>query len=495
MRRLPAALITAAALTAAACSDIPDEAVRTGELAPTPTALPTATADPTTEPTEGATPEPTATPTTAPTEEPTTEPTATTAPSEPADTARGPFAVGVVTLSLADRDVEVWYPVDPAAVEGQATEVFDSLSVFPEEFAAAIPPELSGEIDTGAFRDAAPVAEGGPFPVVIYSHGFGGYRQVSTNYTTYLASHGMVVASADHLERGIAEQTRDLLNAGQFDTTNTPADADVQTVAATIELLGEEEPVAAIVDLDRVAITGHSAGAGTAVRSAIALDQIDAFVSISGGPALSVEGDIGVRFAAIDGAASGTWTVEITEVGDTGATVVVDAGEPQSIEFATPVVDLGDGARATLGIVPEVPPIVGSATFTLETTAKPALVLIAENDVVVTPDRSRALYDALTGPRVLVDIANAGHNSFTDPCVRIRDLGGLDSLVDLIGEAQVTRAEDGCTPDATEPSLVQAVTGYATLSFLEDVFEIPSENPLDQATLETITALADFQRD
>jgi hypothetical protein len=63
-----------------------------------------------------------------------------------------------------------------------------------------------------------------------------------------------------------------------------------------------------------------------------------------------------------------------------------------------------------------------------------------------------------------------------------------------LGEAQVVRAEDGCTPDAAEPTLVQAVTGYATLAFLRDAFELPSENALDQATLETITPLADFQQ-
>jgi predicted dienelactone hydrolase len=486
------ASIAVVAIVASACSDIPEEAVRTGELAATPTPLPTATpvdegADEvaTEAPaTEAPTPEPT------PTQEPAAEPTPTAAPATVGE--RGPYPVGVITFSLGDRDVEVWYPADAAAIEGQATEIFDTLSAIPEEYQALLPPELTGTYDTGAYRDAAPTAEGGPFPVVIYSHGFGAFRQVATNYTTFLASYGMVVASADHLERGIAEQVRDILQAGQYDATNTAPDADVATVAATIEVLGEAGPVAAIADLERVAITGHSAGAGTSVRAAIALDQLDGFVSISGGPALTVDGDIGTRFASIEGATVGTWTLDVTAVDETSVTIAVNGGEAQAIPFDDPVVDLGDGATATLGVNAEVPPTVGTATFTLATTDKPALVLIAENDAVVTPDRSEALFAGLEGPKTLINIANAGHNSFTDSCVGIRDLGGLGSLVAILGEAQVARAEDGCTPDSVDPLLTQAVTGYSTVSFLADLFELPSEQPLDEATLAAITPLAAF---
>jgi predicted dienelactone hydrolase len=92
---------------------------------------------------------------------------------------------------------EVYYPVDPDTVAGRPSEIFDSLTVFPESLQSLIPPELSGEVDTGAVRDATPSTEG-PFPIVVYSHGFGGFRQVVTAHTTQLASWGFVVASTDH---------------------------------------------------------------------------------------------------------------------------------------------------------------------------------------------------------------------------------------------------------------------------------------------------------
>src|SRR5262249_27794141 len=47
-----------------------------------------------------------------------------------------------------------------------------------------------------AVRDAAPRA--GRFPLVAFSHGYGGHRRQSTFLCTHLASHGYVVVSADH---------------------------------------------------------------------------------------------------------------------------------------------------------------------------------------------------------------------------------------------------------------------------------------------------------
>ena len=51
-----------------------------------------------------------------------------------------------------------------------------------------------------------------------------------------------------------------------------------------------------------------------------------------------------------------------------------------------------------------------------------------------------------------MNIANAGHNSFTDSCAGIYDLGGLGMLEALIGAEQVARAEDGCKEPAIRPN-------------------------------------------
>src|SRR5262249_56282777 len=47
-----------------------------------------------------------------------------------------------------------------------------------------------------AVRDAGP--RPGSYPLVMFSHGFGGHRRQSTFLCTHLASHGYVVAACDH---------------------------------------------------------------------------------------------------------------------------------------------------------------------------------------------------------------------------------------------------------------------------------------------------------
>jgi len=413
-------------LLAAACggSDSSSEAVAPAPPAAEPTAAPTA------EPTAAPTAEPTAVPTVEPAPAPTAEPTASAeVDEEVSDDAgpfssnfgeRGPYGVGVTTKSLEDRDVEIWYPVEPGAVEGQTTEIFDALSVFPQEMRAIVPPELAGEYDTLAVRDAAAIA--GDFPVVIYGHGFGGYREIATHFTSHLASWGFVVASTDHLERGIAEQTLDLIGGGLFDETNSRPDAAVDDVRNTIELLREldaDGPLAATMNVDELVISGHSAGAFAAVQAAASEpDLIDGWISISGGTAEGIA------------------------------------------------------------------------------LSQPGLVIIGELDAVVPAERSYELYESVTVPRVLLNIEGAGHNSFTDPCRGILDLGGLEALTALLGKEQVARAEDGCTLESTEPETAQAMVNQVTIAWLNNLFGVPVDgDPLAEDVIAALGPVADYRSD
>lgn len=198
----------------------------------------------------------------------------------------GPHKVGVTTLDLGDRQIEVYYPVDANAAAGKPTDSYEAADAFPESFRAFIPPAMNGSFDVGAVRNA-PGSKDGPFPVVIYSHGFGGYRQVATFYLAHLASWGFVAASADHLERGIVA-----LATGKLDDANKGIDLD--DVSRTLDALRQENAregglLAGVVKSDSVGITGHSAGAQTSLRAAGSNQEIDAFVSISGG--ISIMGE------------------------------------------------------------------------------------------------------------------------------------------------------------------------------------------------------------
>ena len=324
---------------------------------------------------------PEAEPTPAPTPEPTPAPTPEPAPAPPvALTEFGEFLVGVRTLELGEepgqQPLSVWYPADSDAVAGMDTEVYDSAQAIPEAFRALIPESMQSPVETNAYRDA-PLADGAPYPVVIYSHGFGGHRDVAIFLTTHLASHGFIVASPEHIHRNLPAQA--------FGTAESSPEKDQADVANTLAALERAEPGA--VDTSRVGIIGHSAGARTAM-DALANESVLAAIPLAGGG--------------------------------------------------------------------EAPP---------EAADKPILVIVAELDLTVPTDRSLASYDAAPGPKTFVNLAQAGHNSFTDSCPVILAGGGLGMLEPLLGAEQVARAEDGCMPQYAEPLAMQAALKHLATSF------------------------------
>jgi len=212
----------------------------------------------------------TATPTasaTAP-DTPTTTPstTATTTPDQsilPKYAERGPYVVGVTTLNIGDRDIEVWYPVDPGTEAGAEKASYASFTVLPEAIQRILPPDLNIVVPMDAYRDLH-VSTAGPFPILTFSHGAGGFRQAYSGFLSGIASHGFVVASLDHLEWGLLAQVG-LLPAG----VNRSAE---EVLLAAIDRLATanadpSSPLAGGVDVTRIATAGHSAGG----RAAFAL--------------------------------------------------------------------------------------------------------------------------------------------------------------------------------------------------------------------------------
>jgi hypothetical protein len=170
-----------------------------------------------------------------------------------------------------------------------------------------------------------------------------------------------------------------------------------------------------------------------------------------------------------EGVPNGSYTLEITAVTDTDVTVLAD-GTETTVPQTAATVPLA-GGTATLVSVDGTPFAPGTIEVTVAFADKPALVLIAEKDLVVLPERSRSLYRELANDKWLVDIADAGHNSFTDSCAGIVEQGGLQSLVPLIGESQVARAEDGCTAAFADPVAVQQLTAHYTVAFVRHVLD------------------------
>ena len=129
----------------------------------------------------------------------------------------GSFAIGTVTYHWVDSTrreafvsdsperrelmVQVWYPAETDESAPRTTYVDDPSLLLPLAHLLHLPGFVFRHLErihTNAVG-AAPVAAGQPaFPLIICSHGRGGYRQEDTWLVEELVSQGYIVASIDH---------------------------------------------------------------------------------------------------------------------------------------------------------------------------------------------------------------------------------------------------------------------------------------------------------
>lgn len=171
----------------------------------------------------------------------------------------GRYPVGITTLELSDASrtnaagdaprpvtVEVYYPSTAAGIAGHSKDVAEVLGI----------PLL----ETPAYRDVA-VADDGPYPLVLFSHGNNGIRIQSFFFGAHLASHGYIVVSPDHHGNTFPDSL-----AGIFDAqvvTNRPL--DMRFLIDTF-LDFNASPVgffSGAIDADKIGVSGHSFGGYT----------------------------------------------------------------------------------------------------------------------------------------------------------------------------------------------------------------------------------------
>lgn len=188
----------------------------------------------------------------------------------------GPYGVGERTMKLpSGARVEVWYPARKAAVAGQPIGTYDVVDWLPDLLAQLVPEGASVAYPSGGVR-GVPVARG-PFPLVVFSHGFAGFRDQSTFLTSALASWGFVVAAPDHPSRNLTK-----VLGGPAGTTT-----DVQDLQATITLMSKRNGPRRSwlhdrLDLRHIGAVGHSAGGRAVENLAVADRRVDTFVGLAG---------------------------------------------------------------------------------------------------------------------------------------------------------------------------------------------------------------------
>lgn len=129
----------------------------------------------------------------------------------------GPAAIGTLTYHLVDSDrpevftgdpadrrelmVQVWYPAEPDSTAPRAPYVQEAAALEPTARMLGLPAFAFSHLErvTTNAIPAAPVARAqASYPVLLFSHGHGGYRQHNTLQVEELVSHGYVVAAIDH---------------------------------------------------------------------------------------------------------------------------------------------------------------------------------------------------------------------------------------------------------------------------------------------------------
>jgi dienelactone hydrolase len=185
---------------------------------------------------------------------------------------RGPYPVGVRTQTLTDsrRDrslpIEIWYPATDAYrgqdVSAATCDRYELLPGFPAPTQDAV-------------RDAAP--RSGRYPLVVFSHGFGGHRRQSTFLCTHLASHGYLAVATDHTGNTVIDVMQMVLQVQSGAPVPDIIDmlapfidarpADVQFLLDRL-LGGSAADLAPLIDRERIGMSGHSFGGWTTLMAA-----------------------------------------------------------------------------------------------------------------------------------------------------------------------------------------------------------------------------------
>jgi predicted dienelactone hydrolase len=166
-------------------------------------------------------------------------------------------------MSKSDRTlkVEIWYPTKAPAADASRARYVALLGRGKE-------PAKQTEFSYPgiAYRDATPLG-GETYPLVLVSHGFGGWGTFMTYLTENLASKGYVVAAIDHAD---APFTDGLGFALSFGSTLVHRARDQQFVLEKIAALAKNEgdALGRIIDLRAVGVIGYSMGGYGALATA-----------------------------------------------------------------------------------------------------------------------------------------------------------------------------------------------------------------------------------
>lgn len=216
---------------------------------------------------------------------------------------KGPYAVGTVTWEFDDATrkdpyaptpdqprkimLQAWYPATLTGNEKPAAWSKD-ITVFGPAIATHfhLPTFLFDHLAnfrSNSVENAPLKKEAAPWPVIVYSHGWTGFRTIALDEVEALASQGYVVFAPDHIYGALATVLKDgtpVLNNPKAMPPDQPRDAkrqagiellvdtyagDLRFVLDTVEKMQAgtvDTPFKGALDLAKLGVFGHSTGGG-----------------------------------------------------------------------------------------------------------------------------------------------------------------------------------------------------------------------------------------
>jgi len=304
--------------------------------------------------------------------------------------AQGSHAVGYRVFSTTGAQgqpltVRAWYPAVGATAE-TATITYTAANKFGEQI-------TPGEEITSvgrALADGRPDTTGGPYPLVVFSHGFALSPIVYGTLVEHYASQGYVVLAPEHNESFDGS-----LTGFWEELIDRPVDIS-RTIDHAEQLSRSGEPLAGMIDLDDVAVVGHSYGGYTALAAAGAQFDFAAYKDRCAALAaddprnffcapLPNESDMAMR-AGLDEVPSGLWP----SFGDPRITAAISLAGDAYLFDQRGLAELEVPVMAMGGTIDEGTPYTWGAKLT---------------------------YDhAGSTDKTLVSFPGAGHFLFLDPC-------------------------------------------------------------------------------
>jgi dienelactone hydrolase len=224
--------------------------------------------------------------------------------------APGPWPTGARTVRIGRLTAEVFYPATPGSDAGRAPARYDIREHLPASERAKIADADNPWQACDCYRDLPLDEAHGPYPAVVFIHGTAGFRTQSLGLATHWASRGFVVVAADHPGLFLGDLLSLACLQPQTGARTIAADVDAELAAlAAAATTSDLAFLAGHLDLTRVAVAGHSAGASETaaltsrpgVRVAIAMagaTAVQASPTLAATLGMAAESDGVVDYAA-----------------------------------------------------------------------------------------------------------------------------------------------------------------------------------------------------